>query len=206
MRRVRPHRDAEPRSLPRFRGEVLALLVTKGISKPRAKQLMQDWKDYIEKRWKMGRPPCAVSDHVARWRKEKVVCPCRRGGDPSPSCKVHGRRRVGRDADNPRPGEVYEGKTSGRRWEVVSVDGERIVVKPVGARSEGELVWSKRAFKQMKPMGGVLQSIKEAILGPAKEEPRPVPTRFESPLALPDPRRPRRSRRRGRPRRARSRR
>lgn len=171
----------------------------------------------------MGRSPEAVADHLGRWQKEKVVCPCKKNGDPSPRCKVHGRRRtsrdevdprrptptqvldkktgkyvwilltghgfgrevkgrdgkvmtfatkreaqnhvlrkskrtlqrVGRDADKPKIGEVYEAKTSGRRWKVVDVDGDRITMEPVGARSEGRLLWAKQSLKGMKQVSGV---------------------------------------------------
>jgi hypothetical protein len=126
------------------------------------------WNDYVKARWEMGRTVDAVSDHLLRWSKERIVCPCKRNGDPSPRCKVHGKRRTSRDADNPRPGEVYEAKTSGRRWEVVSVDGDRVVMKPVGARSEGQQLWSRGALKQMTPLKSAVGSFLDAILGKPK--------------------------------------
>lgn len=172
-RRVRPHRDASPRTFGTFRREVVALLAAKGMSREQATRTVLHWNDYVKARWQDGKPPCAVSDHLMRWQKEKVVCPCKRGGDPSPRCKVHG-RRTRRDADNPRPGEVYEAKTSGRRWEVVSVEGERVVMKPVGARSEGQLVFSKSSLKGMKTLKGALQSFVDRILGGQEEDVNPI--------------------------------
>lgn len=169
VRKVKPTRDAEPRTIQTYRREVFALLVQKGISADRAARLLGRWDVYVRRRWSAGRPPCAVSDHLARWDKEGVVCPCKRGGDPSPKCKIHGRRRVGRDANTPRVGEVYEAKTSGRRWEVVKVDGERIVMKPVGARSQGEIVWSKQALKGMKPLRNAVSSLLSKVLGTSTE-------------------------------------
>lgn len=169
-RRVKPHRDASPRTFGTFRREVAALLAAKGMSGEEATRTVLRWDDYVKARWAAGKPPCAVSDHLMRWSKEKVVCPCKRGGDPSPRCKVHGkRRRVRRDADNPRPGEVYEAKTSGRRWEVISVDGERVTMKPVGARSDGRLVFAKSSLKGMKIMKSAVDSFLTSILGPKAE-------------------------------------
>lgn len=169
-RRVKPHRDASPRTFGTFRREVAALLAAKGMSGEEATRTVLRWDDYVKARWAAGKPPCAVSDHLMRWSKEKVVCPCKRGGDPSPRCKVHGkRRRVRRDADNPRPGEVYEAKTSGRRWEVVSVDGERVTMRPVGARSDGRLVFAKSSLKGMKIMKSAVDSLLTSILGPRIE-------------------------------------
>lgn len=237
-RRVKPHRDASPRTFGTFRREVAALLAAKGMSGEEATRTVLRWDDYVKARWAAGKPPCTVSDHLMRWSKEKVVCPCKRGGDPSPRCKVHGkrrrvrrdaagsnrgiiarliageavghdeipsravfmsiagalkplgyqlregaegfyakkrvsgdasRRRVRRDADNPRPGEVYEAKTSGRRWEVISVDGERVTMKPVGARSDGRLVFAKSSLKGMKIMKSAVDSFLTSILGPRVE-------------------------------------
>lgn len=173
-RRVRPHRDASPRTFGTFRREVVALLAAKGMSGEEATRVVLRWNDYVKARWEDGKPPCAVSDHLMRWSKEKIVCPCKRGGDPSPRCKVHGRRRVGRDADNPRVGEVYEAKTSGRRWEVVSISGDRITMKPVGARSEGQIVFSKSSLKGMKTLKGAVQSFVDRILGGQEEDTSPV--------------------------------
>lgn len=173
-RRVRPHRDAAPRTFGTFRREVTALLVAKGMSWEQATRTALRWNDYIKARWSTGKPPCAVSDHLMRWSKEKVVCPCKRGGDPSPTCKVHGRRRVRRDADNPKAGEVYEAKTSGRRWEVVSVEGDRITMKPVGVRSEGQLVFSKSSLKGMRVLKGAIKSFVDRILGGEEEDVNPV--------------------------------
>lgn len=172
-RRVRPHRDAAPRTFGTFRREVVALLAAKGMSGEQATRTALRWNEYVKARWAEGKPPCAVSDHLLRWSKEKVVCPCKRGGDPSPRCKVHG-RRSSRDADNPRVGEVYEAKTSGRRWEVVSVQGERITMKPVGARSEGQLVFSKSSLKGMKTLKGAIQSFLDRVLGGQEEDTNPV--------------------------------
>lgn len=171
-RRVKPHRDAAPRTFGTFRREVVALLVAKGMSGEEATRAALRWNDYVKARWEAGKPPCAVSDHLMRWQKEKVVCPCKRNGDPSPRCKVHGRRRrrVGRDAANPQPGEVYEAKTSGRRWEVVSVKDERITMKPVGARSEGEVVFAKSSLKGMKVLQGAVSSLLDNLLGKSKPE------------------------------------
>lgn len=280
-RRVRPHRDAAPRTFGTFRREVVALLAAKGMSGEEATRTALRWNDYVKVRWEEGKPPCAVSDHLMRWSKEKVVCPCKRNGDPSPRCKTHGKRalrarrdpvrlrsvwlevdgaarddarqmapydagdtpqgllnvyrsaksviedlmsesgasehglsrainpreakalrkmvdakygrrikahnqkatpvkktrtrkRTSRDADNPRPGEVYEAKTSGRRWEIVKVDGERVVMRPVGARSEGQLVFSKQSLKGMKTLKGAVQSFVDRVLGREQEDVNPV--------------------------------
>lgn len=172
-RRVKPHRDAVPRTFGVFRREVTALLAAKGMSGQEATRTVLRWNDYVKARWSEGKPPCAVSDHLMRWSKEKVVCPCKRGGDPSPKCKVHGRRSA-RDADNPRPGEVYEAKTSGRRWEVVSVQGERITMRPVGARSEGQLVFAKSSLKGMRVLKGAIKSFLDKVLGGEVEDTSPV--------------------------------
>lgn len=172
-RRVKPHRDASPRTFGVFRREVTALLAAKGMSGEEATRTVLRWNDYVKARWSDGKPPCAVSDHLMRWSKEKIVCPCKRGGDPSPRCKVHG-RRARRDADNPRPGEVYEAKTSGRRWEVVSVEGTRITMKPVGARSDGQLVFSKSSLKGMRILKGAIKTFVDRILGGEEEDVNPV--------------------------------
>lgn len=139
-----------------FRREVVTLLASRGFSGQDATRLVIRWDDYIRARWSMGRSPEAVADHLGRWQKERIVCPCKKNGDPSPRCKVHGkRRRTSRDASAPRVGEVYEAKTSGRRWKVVNVDGDRITMEPVGARSEGRLLWAKQSLKGMKQVSGV---------------------------------------------------
>ncbi len=168
-RRVKPHRDASPRTLEMFRREVAVLLAAKKMSGEEAIRAVAKWRDYVKDSWEKGKPPCAVSDHLYRWQKEKIVCPCRPGGDPSPRCKVHG-RRTRRDADNPRPGEVYEAKTSGRRWEVVSVDGGRIVMRPTGTRSEGQLVFSKSSLKGMRLLKGAIRSFVDRVLGREEED------------------------------------
>jgi len=193
-RHVKPHRDAAPRTFGVFRREVTALLAAKGMSGEQATRTVLRWNEYVKARWGEGKPPCAVSDHLMRWSKEKIVCPCKRGGDPSPSCKVHGRRRARRDADNPRPGEVYEAKTSGRRWEVVSVQGERITMRPVGARSEGQLVFAKSSLKGMRVLKGALKSLVDRILGGEEEDTNPVAMEAAARRGSDPGRRPRKSR------------
>jgi hypothetical protein len=85
--RVRPHPTAEPRKYQTFKKEVYTLLRAKGLSKPRAEAVLAKWTEYVHARWKAGKPPCAVSDHLAKWEKEKVVCPCKKASCKGKSCK-----------------------------------------------------------------------------------------------------------------------
>lgn len=145
-----------PRSLPQFRLEVTALLmVGHGWSKKRALSGVQRWSKYVAKRWKQGKPPCAVADHLSKWDREKTVCPChRKRRCPGRKSGRGGRRaRSSRDADNPKEGEVYESKR-GNRWRVSSVDGEKISVESAGRKTPGRLLWSRSNLRGMREVEG----------------------------------------------------
>jgi len=70
--------------LPRFRREVVALLVAaakSGEHGPRldsthALRLVIKWDKMLRLRHSQGKPPCNVSDHILKYEKQGVVCPC----------------------------------------------------------------------------------------------------------------------------------
>lgn len=145
-----------PRSLAQFKLEVTALLmVGHRWSEKRSRAAVKRWSRYVAKRWKQGKPPCAVADHISRWDHEKAVCPCHRkrrcpGGKGGRRSK---RKGTSRDADNPKEGEIYESKR-GNRWRVSNVDGERVYVESAGRKAPGRLQWSRSNLKGMREVDG----------------------------------------------------
>lgn len=139
-RRV-PHGAPNPRSLPQFRREVVALMhASHRISTERGVRLLAKYDKYVRYGWDGNRAPCWVADNIAR--NEKKVSES--GTYPSQ-----------RDAERPQEGEVYESR-AGARWRVSKVSesrrGKRVTVKRVGYRDAGELQWAPEALKQMKQL------------------------------------------------------
>jgi hypothetical protein len=159
---------AEPRTIERYRREVVALLrVGRGIPRSRGTLLVKRWDKYVRARWLQGKPPCNVADHIGKFEREKLVKPAR---DASPKRLTRTafarqmrpvttrRGRASRDADNPHVGEVYETR-GGSRWQVVSTSDKLITVKRAGHRTEGPYAWGKSSLRGMKqvprPLFGV---------------------------------------------------
>ena len=104
MRRhsYRTRRDAGPESrarhvpLAQFRREVVGLLaVGRGIDGERAIRLVAKWDGVVRLRWREGKPPCNVADHIVRYERQGVVCPCGSSSasrDPDRRCRRCGRR------------------------------------------------------------------------------------------------------------------
>lgn len=141
------------RTFPKFQLEVTALLVVgHGWTPKAATKAVRRWDKYVRRRWKEGKPPCAVADHLSKWRKEGSVCPCKGKKRDCARCR-RGRGRVGRDAENPQEGELFESKR-GNRWRVVSVEGDRYYVENEGRKTPGKLAWSRSNIKGMKMIEG----------------------------------------------------
>lgn len=143
-----------PRTLPQFRREVAALLVAgnRGVFGEQAVRLIAKYDKFVRYGWDKGRAPCWVADNImANEKKVRASGTFERARDPS----SRRRRHVGRDAENPREGEVFESK-AGARWQVGQVSdtkrGKRIKVKRVGYRDAGELTWAPDVLKQMKQL------------------------------------------------------
>jgi hypothetical protein len=170
--RVRPHAKselAEPRTIERYRREVVALLrVGRGIPRSRGTLLVKRWDKYVRARWLQGKPPCNVADHIGKFEREKLVKPARDAQSKRMTRTAFARQmrpvatrrssRASRDADNPRMGEIYETR-GGSRWQVVSTSDKLITVKRAGHRTEGPYAWGKSSLKGMKqvprPLFGV---------------------------------------------------
>lgn len=159
----RPRRDSVvpnkgmpllPRTIQKFRREVVALLIVgHGWSAERATRAVVKWDKYVRARWREAKPPCAVADHISRWTKEGAVCPC--GDGTGRDCSVHRRRRrSSRDADNPKPGEVYEAR-SGKRWRVDEVTPTgKLRISSAGLKDTGKMTWGKGSLVSMKQIEG----------------------------------------------------
>lgn len=160
---------AEPRTIERYKREVVALLLAgRHIPRSRGKLLVKRWDKYVRARWLQGKPPCNVADHIGKFEREKLVKPARdktkkrltRTAFARQMRPVATRRssRASRDADNPRMGEIYETR-GGSRWQVVSTSDKLITVKRAGHRTEGPYAWGKESLKGMKqvprPLFGV---------------------------------------------------
>lgn len=154
-----------PRTLEKFRLEVTALLVVGHDWNPKsAAKAVRRWDKYVRRRWKEGKPPCAVADHLSKWKKEGAVCPCKGrkrdcsrcggkgvGGDGSRRhSSFHSSRR---DAENPKEGELFESKR-GNRWRIKEIRGDRFYVENEGRKTPGVLAWSKRNIEGMKLVEG----------------------------------------------------
>jgi len=154
---VRPSgRTAEPRTLNRYRREVVALLgAGHRISSTNGIRLIQKWDKFVRASWRQGRPPCNVADALAK------------------ICKHAGTRR---DAENPHKGEIFETR-AGARWEVEEVTDKRVKVRRKGhrERSEGPFVWGRSVLRGMKPVNGRSISPKERR---EEEGPPAPPERF----------------------------
>ncbi len=203
-RDVTPHGDvAEPRSIARYRREVVALLAAgHRIHPQKGLWLVRRWDRYVRAKWRMGRPPCNVADHLSKFQKvlkpaERDASRVRRRRGQRLTRKPHARARVmahvarrrtltrsafarqmfkvgtsrrrpavGRDADSPFKGEVFETR-AGNRWEVVSVSEKLVTVKRAGNRSDGPFAWGRSTLKGMKPVprplfGGLFEPKPEA--------------------------------------------
>lgn len=67
--------------LPRFRREVVALLVAARTGAQRldstaALRLVIRWDRMVRLRHSQGKPPCNVVDHILRYERDGAVCPC----------------------------------------------------------------------------------------------------------------------------------
>lgn len=181
----RPAHDAEARRLSRFKREVTALIIARGYSAPNAKRVVERWRKYVAKRWKDGRPPCSVSDHLMKFERENLVKPAtdkKRFRLSKPEFhrvmrkRSRSKTRHSRDAENPKVGEIFESR-NGTRWEVVGVTENRVDVRRAGHRSSGPLRWAKSVIKTLK---GKPVRHEEAVKDARAEVPAPRPTLFES--------------------------
>lgn len=163
---------SEPRTLARYRREVVALLaVGHRIPTTHGLRLLKKWDAYVQARWRQGRPPCNVADHLSKFERERIVKPyrdpARRRGKTKTMSRlsfmrqmrpVKSTRRHSRDAENPRSGEIFETK-AGNRWEVVDVTDRLIKVKRAGNRTDGPFAWGRKSLSGMKevprPLFGV---------------------------------------------------
>lgn len=137
------------RTLPQFRQEAAALLVVgKGWTAIRAAKAVVKWDRYVRKMWQQGKPPCSVADHIVKWEKEKVVCPCKRRG-----CKGCFTRKTSRDPSDPQKGEVFE-SSRGNKWKVVEKANGLVYVESAGRKTPGSLAWSPSQFRNMKSVEG----------------------------------------------------
>jgi len=115
------------RTLAEYRAQVVALLVRgRGLSRMRASALVTKHAAVVRAGWASRKPPCRTADALVA--------------------------RSSRDAESPRKGEVFEGKTSGVQWEVVEVDGKKVRMKRVGYRGAEEQLWSTASVRNMKPV------------------------------------------------------
>lgn len=111
-RRSRTSRDATPSGryvpLARFRREVVALLVadhpSRSFDAEKALHLVLKWDRMVRLRHSQGKPPCNVVDHILRYEKDEVVCPCGAPASPLASrdkerarCRSCKRRAARRD-------------------------------------------------------------------------------------------------------------
>lgn len=153
-RKYRPARDADFRTLSQFRREVRALLIAKGMSGKRADGLIHKWRKFVRLRWQNERPPCSVSDHITRFERERVVEPYGMWITKRSLLRHRKKTERARDADNPRVGEIFE-TSSGNRWEVLEVDGERVLVRRAGHRNPGELQWKRTNLRGLRSVNPV---------------------------------------------------
>lgn len=86
--RMAPSARARRVPLAQFRREVVGLLVAgPRLSSERAIRLVAKWDGVVRQRWAEGKPPCNVADHISRYERDGVVCPCGGGGrDPEGRC------------------------------------------------------------------------------------------------------------------------
>lgn len=74
--------------LPRFRREVVALLVAARqhprLDSTAALRLVIRWDRMVRLRHAQGKPPCNVADHILKYESQKAVCPC---GSPLQSAR-----------------------------------------------------------------------------------------------------------------------
>lgn len=75
--------------LPRFRREVIALLMAgrpsshpRRLNSTQALRLVIRWDRVVRLRYRQGKPPCNVADHILKYERQGAVCPC---GNPLPS-------------------------------------------------------------------------------------------------------------------------
>lgn len=115
-----------------FQAEVRALL-TKGrrITPRRASSWVKRYRKFVHLRWREGRPPCMVADHLFKYETQRVLAPRR-------------------DWERPEPGEIYETKR-GDFWEVVGANDNRVDVRRAGHRvgSAQQLRWAKSVLKSL---------------------------------------------------------
>jgi hypothetical protein len=150
---------AEPRSLNRYRREVIALLkVGHKVRSQQALFLIRKWDRQVRAAWRRGKPPCNVADTLYRLCKHTSTKPRFSSERPHPtashSVRDRGYARTRRDADTPHKGEVFETR-AGNRWEVEEVTDKRVKVKRKGHRSEGPFTWGRSTLKGMKSLSGV---------------------------------------------------
>jgi predicted GIY-YIG superfamily endonuclease len=149
------------------RGVARALVRGHRVERGRAVKLVKKWHDVILSRWMAHQEVEHVAKHVFKYDSQGVVCPCeRRARD----CPKHGRyitlmtpcgpkrmkkpSNFGRDANNPRAGEVYESRW-GNRWLVTGRTTKgRVLVKRTAPRYDGELQWTPAMLARLKQVRG----------------------------------------------------
>jgi len=157
-----------PRTFPMYVREVESLLITaRGIRPQVARAVCRDMDEAIESAWRRRQPPCLVAEHLARSAK----------------------RAYGRDAENPKAGEVYETKR-GDRWKVEDVSERSVRVRRAGRREGPDsFAWGRGNLKRLRQVGD------------APSEPKPRRKKAEPAVATDRDKSRRRSRRRWRTRR-----
>lgn len=129
------------------RGVARALVQRFRASRTDAVKLVKKWNDVILSRWMAGQTTGKVAEHVHKYERQGVVCPCERR---LRDCPRHGRHRTARDAENPKPGEVYETRW-GNRWMVTGKTPKgRVVVRRWTPRYDGELQWTPAMLAKLK--------------------------------------------------------
>jgi len=121
-------------------------------------RLTAKYDKFVRGSWAIRRPPCWVSDNIAR--KSKAP-------------------KVERDWESPSRGEVYESRL-GNRWEVLSVNSakRRIKVKKTGFRDFGELEWNPSVLREMRQLQTKVTAQIRHDEGPS------IPSQSENPSAF----------------------
>lgn len=129
------------------RGVAVALVRSHRVSRTDAVKLVKRWHEVILSRWMAGQDVAHVAKHVYKYETQGVVCPCHERRD-CPS------RRYGRDASDPKAGEVYQSKT-GNRWVVTGRTPKgHVLVKRTAPKYNGELQWTPAMLAKLQQVRG----------------------------------------------------
>ena len=136
-------------------------LLARRLSPSVVKRLLKNWDHLIRARWSMGKRPENAANHVVRYDRERLL--------------------FGRDAQNPKPGEVYESR-AGNRWLVTGKTPKgRVLVKRTTPKYSGELQWTPAMLARLKQVRGQEAKAVEAAIPANLRE-----ARFPSGVSLMD--------------------